>query len=146
MPKHTITTTASIPAPAAKIYAVIADYQNGHPHILPEPYFVSLTVEQGGVGAGTVIRFQMRLLGRPQNFRATISEPEPGRRLVETNDDGVVTTFLVEPQGGSSQVTITTEMDIPGGLPGAIQGWLMTRLLRPVYIKELEKLSAFLLK
>ena len=65
-----------------------------------------------GVGAGTVIRVDMRVLGRPQTFRAVVTEPEPGRVLVETNDNGYVTTFTVEPraEGQHAYVTIATEM------------------------------------
>ena len=48
-----IAVSSLIQAPAQQAYAIIADYRNGHPRILPRPYFVSLTVEQGGVGAGT---------------------------------------------------------------------------------------------
>jgi hypothetical protein len=111
---------------------------------LPQPYFVSLDIESGGVGAGTVIRFQMRLLGRLQTFRAIVSEPEPGRVLVETNDTGQVTTFTVEAYGQqSAQVTITTTTTIRSGLLGVIEGWFTSRLLRPIYLKELAQLTAF---
>src|SRR6266403_913529 len=93
-----VTTSAIIPAPAKQLYAIIADYRNGHPHIIPKPYFTYLEVEQGGIGAGTIIRFQMRVLGRTQNFRAVVTEPDPGRVLVETNNGGEsVTTFTVDP-------------------------------------------------
>ena len=54
---------------------------HGHPQILPKPPFVSLEVEKGGIGAGTVIRIAMRVLGRLQTFGAVITEPEPGRVL-----------------------------------------------------------------
>lgn len=145
MASHRVSVSRVIQAPAEQIYALIADYRTGHPRILPKPPFVSLTVEQGGVGAGTVITFQMRLMGRVRTFRAAITEPEPGRRLVETDlDSGAVTTFTVEPQANGSQavVTITTETPVREGVAGAVEGWLTTRLLRPVYVKELEQLAA----
>jgi hypothetical protein len=126
------------------VYRIIADYHDGHPHILPKPHFVSLTVEQGGLGAGTVIRFQMRLMGRLQTFRATITEPEPGRMLVETDmQTGAVTTFTVEPHDDAQHaaVTIATTMSVRNGLLGRLQGWLTTRLLHPIYIKELAQLA-----
>jgi uncharacterized protein YndB with AHSA1/START domain len=144
MPQHTISAAALIPAPPQQVYAIIADYRDGHPHILPKPHFVSLTVEQGGVGAGTVIRFQMRLLGRLQNFRATITEPEPGRVLVETDmQTGAVTTFTVEPRADAQQaaVTITTTTSVREGLLGRLEAWLTTRLLRPIYVRELAQLA-----
>jgi hypothetical protein len=145
MAQHGISASALIPAPAEKVYAIIADYHHGHPAILPRPPFVSLTVEKGGVGAGTEISFQMRLMGKLQTFRATISEPEPGRVLVESDlETGAVTTFTVEPRDGgqSAYVTITTETKVRDGVWGRVEGWFATRLLHPVYVQELEKLTA----
>lgn len=136
--------SALIDAPSQQLYAIIADYQQGHPRILPKPPFVSLAIEQGGVGAGTIIRVHMRVLGQLQMFRSVVSEPEPGRVLVETNDNGYVTTFTVEPRaaGQQSYVTIATEMTGRAGLLGTLERWFITRLLRPVYVKELEQLAA----
>lgn len=145
MAQHRIVVSALIPAPAEQIYAIIADYHTGHPRILPKPYFVSMTVEAGGIGAGTVITFQMRLLGQLQTFHAAITEPEPGRVLVETNAArGVVTTFTVEPRDGGrrAQVTLTTDSTVHDGVLGAVEGWLAGQLLRPIYVKELAQLAA----
>jgi uncharacterized protein YndB with AHSA1/START domain len=142
MSSNRITASAIIDAPPAEVYRIIADYREKHPQILPRPPFESLEVEKGGFGAGTVIRVTMRVLGRPQAFLATITEPEPGRVLVETNDTGYVTTFTVDPVDGEarSAVTISTEVRRQG-LSGAVEGWLAGRLLLPVYRKELEKLA-----
>lgn len=134
-----------IQAPPEKIYAIIADYHNGHPRILPKPYFVSLEVEEGGYGAGTVIRFQMKLMGRLQSFRAEIIEPEPGRVLVERDlDTGTTTTFTVEEHSDekSSQVHIKTVLQVREGLFGVAEGWLTVRLLQPIYRKEIDQLAS----
>lgn len=149
MAQHKMEATRLIQAPAAKIYNIIADYRTGHPHILPRPYFPSLSVEQGGVGAGTVIDFEMQLMGKKRVFRATISEPVPGRVLVETDPEaGTVTTFRVEPsdQGDMVRVTITTQFTTLDGIFGAMQGWLMIKMLQPIYIKELDLLGEFAVK
>src|SRR5512143_1960758 len=74
-----------IQAPPNIIYNILADYRKEHPQILPRQYFISLKVEEGGVGAGTIISFDMRLLGQTQSFRSVISEPDPGHLLVETD-------------------------------------------------------------
>ena len=136
--------SALIQAPPQAVYAIIADYHHGHPQILPKPPFVSLAVEQGGTGTGTVIRVQMRVLGQIQMFRAVVTEPEPGRVLVETNDNGYVTTFTVErdADGQAAYVTIVTEMPRRAGIVGALERWLVSRLLRPVYVKEWGQLAA----
>jgi hypothetical protein len=143
--KHLVSASACIPADPERVYAVIADYREGHPRILP-PQFSGSTIEKGGVGAGTAIRFQMRVLGRTQSFRAAITEPEPGRVLVETylDSNGVVTSFQVDPGPvkGQSQVTITTELALRSGVLGAIERFMATRYLRPIYRKELALLAA----
>ena len=41
-----------IEAHAEKIYGILADYREGHPAILPKPYFTEVKVEQGGQGIG----------------------------------------------------------------------------------------------
>src|SRR6266513_496735 len=113
MKPYRATASSIIEAPAELVYQTLADYHHGHVSILPKPYFLSLEVEQGGFGAGTVINFQTRVLGETRSFRAAITEPEPGRVLVETNlgEGGGVTTFIVEPLSESSrtEVRITTE-------------------------------------
>ena len=142
-----VSASAVIPAPAEKVYGIISDYHNGHPHILPKPYFLSLEVVKGGVGAGTVVDFSMRLMGRVQHFRATVTEPQPGRVLVETNDTGAVTSFTVEPQPNQQcRVTIVTETTVRDGLLGKVEGWLTNRLLQPIYGAELAQLAAFIQK
>lgn len=143
---HEISASALIAAPAEQVYAVIADYHNGHPHILPKPYFVSLTVEKGGVGAGTEISFTMKIAGRQQTFYAVISEPEPGRVLVETIPaSGSATTFTVEPRNDGEQafVTIATQATVRGGWLGGIEKLLTTRALKPIFEKELQQLHGF---
>jgi len=98
--KHVIRASAIIPARRERVYSLIANYRDGHPRILPKQ-FSNLVVEQGGVGAGTLIRFQMSLVGKKQTFRAAITEPEPGRVLVESyfDTDGMATSFIVDPGG-----------------------------------------------
>ncbi len=144
MPTHRISASALLAAPAARVYAILADYTDGHPRILPRPPFVSLTVEQGGVGAGTVVNFQMKVAGQTRSFHSAITEPEPGRMLVETDAQaGTVTAFTVDPRDGGQAafVTITTDTPVRAGLGGKIEGWLAERMLKPTYAKELKLLE-----
>ena len=139
----TVAESASIAAPAAKVYGIIADYRTGHPSILPKP-FDRLTVEEGGVGAGTKIHVTMRMFGRMQAFRATISEPEPGRVLVERNfgSPESVTTFVVDANGErGSMVTISTELQVRRGVLGAVERFMSERFLKPIYRRELKLLA-----
>jgi len=142
--RHTISASAIIPARRDRVYSLIANYREGHPRILPKQ-FSSLVVEEGGIGAGTIIRFQMSVFGKKQTFRAAITEPEPGRVLVETDLDanGAVTTFAVNPgtAPADSHVTISTELHVRSGFRGQIERTFSTMLLRPIYAKELENLA-----
>lgn len=146
MTTNEFSASALIQAPPARVYAIFADYHDAHPAILPKPPFVSLAVEQGGVGAGTVIQIKMRLFGQLQTFRSFVTEPEPGRVLVESNDTGYVTSFIVEPRGPHSYVTIRTQINQPTGWRSRFEAWLVARLLRPVYVRELANVAALATK
>lgn len=144
MPTHCFSAAAVVRAPAERVYAIVADYHQGHQRILPRPPFESLDVEQGGVGAGTVVRCRIRLLGKTREFRAMITEPEPGRVLAETDlATGTVTTFTVAPRddGDATEATIATEFPLHKGVIGAVERFLIPRLLRPVYVRELARLA-----
>ena len=132
-----------VPAPPRAVYSLIADYRSGHPRMLPRRYFPRLEVERGGVGAGTIIRFEVRLFGTTRRVRAEISEPKPGEELVETDlATGARTTFVVVSRGGGreSEVTIKTEWEA-NGLRGWIEGILAPLLLRRIYAEELAQLG-----
>lgn len=143
--RHVVSVSAQIPAAPPRVYGIIANYIDDHPRILPRE-FSDLVVEQGGIGSGTIIRFKMRVLGRTQNYRAIITEPEPGRVLVESylEPEGTVTTFIVDPEanGTQSRVTFSTAMPVKSGFVGKIERFVSTRVLRPIFMRELQLLSA----
>ena len=145
-PRHVVKVSANIEADPALVYSIIADYRDGHPHILPKA-FSDLVVERGGTGAGTVIRFNVRVLGQTRAYRAAVTEPMPGRVLVERNVSGPpsVTTFTVDPGPGGqgATVTIATELATRSGLLGVVERALSMRVLRPLYEGELVLLAAF---
>ena len=135
-----------IAAPANVTYAIIADYRDAHTHIVPPQTFKNLRVESGGVGDGTIIRFEMRALGTTQSWRARVAEPAPGRVLTERDEEkGTLTTFTVDPAdaGRSCDVTIATEFPIRDGLAGALERRIVTWFLRRVQAEELSLLDAF---
>jgi hypothetical protein len=143
MASQQFSVSALIQAPPHALYSIIADYHHGHVEILPRPPFVALAVEEGGVGDGTRIRVTLRLLGRDQTYRAVVSEPEPGRLLAETNENGYRTTFTVEPRADGSEALVTIATELPRRVwpLGAVERWIVARLLRPVYVRELELLG-----
>ena len=128
------------------VYATIADYRQGHPNILPKESLYDLQIEQGGYGAGTIIRFKARVLGVEQSFHHRVSEPEPGRVLVEQDIDSVqniTTTFTVIPleQGQKSHVEISTTMNTSPGLKGFVERIVIPIVNPPIYRKELKLLE-----
>ena len=129
------------------VYATIADYRQGHPNILPKESLYDLRVEQGGYGAGTIHRFKARVLGVEQSFYQIVSEPEPGRVLVEQDIDSVqnlATTFTVNPleQGKKSHVEISTTMNASPGLKGFFERVVVFPIVFPsIYRKELKLLA-----
>ena len=137
MGTQTATATRIINAPAKTIYNIIADYRNGHPHILPKEYFLSMDVEEGGFGAGTIVNFEMRLLGQTKSFRSIITEPEPGRLLVETDvKTSIPTSFHIEPAAGGHQTRLTIATELKGQT--VVEGFIAKLLLQKVYHQELE--------
>jgi hypothetical protein len=135
-------TERTVAAPADRVYAILADYREHHPRILP-PAFSDLVIEQGGTGAGTVIRFRLTLGGRTQTFRQRVDEPQPGRTLTETDlDTGAVTSFTVTPAGDSSRVRIKTSYE-RGGLRGLLESVVAPTMLRRLYADELTRLDRY---
>ena len=136
-----VAATRHIAAPPEVAYGIIADYEHGHPAILPGKWFGPLTVVEGGVGAGTRIRFSMRGLGPERPMEAIVAEPEPGRVLTETYPaTGGVTSFIVDPAPGGCAVTFRTTWR-PQGVAGLIERLAAPRFLRRVYGDELDQLQ-----
>src|SRR5262245_27716859 len=138
-----VSASAPIAAPADRVYRMLADYRVGRPSLLPK-HVGPLVVEEGGVGAGTKILASVRMMGRMRSFRAVVSEPDPGRVLVETNLDSPpsVTTFTVDRRGErAAHVTISTEVQVRSGPLGALERFMVRRFLMPIYASELKLLA-----
>ena len=78
-----------------------------------------------------------------QQARSRVTEPEPGRILVETDlDRGFVTRFTVDPiDPTSARVEFATTVPAKPGILGAIEKVVTTAFLRRVYEVELEQLD-----
>ena len=132
-----------VDAPASAVYGYIADHREHHPQFLP-PAFSDFTVESGGVGAGTITRFQLTAGGRTREYRTKVAEPEPGRILTESDTgSSSVTTFTVSPQGAASLVRISSTWDGAGGIGGLFERTFAPRVLRGIFADELKRLDAY---
>jgi uncharacterized protein YndB with AHSA1/START domain len=146
MTRYHVSSSGRIPAAPARVYAVLADYRQHHPRIVPPEYFRKLEVLEGGVGAGTRTRVEMRLLGQRRVFEHVISEPEPGRVLREADPDGSnATTFLVDPIEGGAATHLTISTELPGrpGIVGALERKVVTWTLQRVYRKEIVRVADY---
>lgn len=139
--------SAVIDAPPAEAYSVLSDYHNEHPAILPESFFTGLTVLEGGRGEGTVIQVGTKFMGSRRDYRLTVSEPEPGRVLVEAHEEeGVKTTFTVDPidAGSRSRVTIDTELRASPGVRGLFERLFTPAIMRRMYRRELRQMADYM--
>lgn len=131
-----------IDAPADVLYHCIADYVAHHrPDGFLPPAFSDLEVLRGGVGAGTEVRWVINAGGRRRTVNATVSEPVPGRRLVETGS-GIETIFMVEPTIRGTWVRFDTTID-DGGLQGVLSRLFAARIFEPVFEDELRRLEDY---
>lgn len=142
MAKVVASAERSIDAPADEVYGYLADMHQ-HQQFLP-PAFSDFRIEQGGVGAGTVTSFKITAGGRTRAYRMQVSEPTPGRTLVETDTgSSLVTTFNVTPQGDKSLVSVTTSWDGASGIGGFFERKFAPPAVRRLYQEALDRLNAY---
>ena len=143
MSRVTASAERTINAPADKIYRYLADMQL-HTRFLPAPFY-DYKVEQGGVGAGSVVSFKIKFAGGVRELRMDVTEPQPGRTLVHTDSagSGLVTTFTVTPQDDHALVNITSSFDGETGVAGFVEGIIAPRRLHHIYAKELDRIDAY---
>ena len=131
-----------IDAPADRVYGYIADMEQ-HQRFLPSA-FSDFHIEEGRVGAGTVTRFTVTAGGRTRNYRMRVTEPAPGRTLVESDtNSSLVTTYTVEPRGDKSLVRISTNWDGASGVGGFFERTFAPQALRRIYLDGLERLNSY---
>lgn len=134
-----------VDAPPQTVYDFMRDYRVKHPSVLPPENFKNYMIELGGMGEGTVIQVDILAGGRTRHFRMEVSEPEPGRRLVESDTRSTaVTTFTFTPldDGRRSRLTIATEWQGGGGVGGFFERTFAPRALRGIYQDELRHIAA----
>ncbi|MEM7534113.1 MAG: SRPBCC family protein [Chloroflexota bacterium] len=133
-----------IAASPGKIYGVITDFEVGHKAILP-PQFTDLRVEVGGQGEGTIAIAEMNVMGQKSVFRLHITEPEPGRVMIEADPDaGVETTWTLEPVSDTeTKVTISSKMQTSAGIKGWIERLVTPSITQGIYKEELQLLADY---
>jgi hypothetical protein len=125
--------------PSNFVHHLFADFVNHHPKFLP-PSFINLNIESGGYGAGTVYTFS----NRARAFRMLVTEPDPGRILIEHDQlSNLETTFTFMPEGEQTRITFETAWESASGLPGVLEAWFAPMLMRGLYRDELNRFEAY---
>lgn len=146
MKTYQVKVTQVLQGQAKDLYSVIRDYEVGHAAILPKPTFVRMDVLKGGQGAGTEIQLEMLAFGQTRLMRQIVSEPEPGRVLVEADiETGLATTFTIEPTDKANQtrVTFATDLEQKAGLVGLMEKLVTQMFLPRLYRQEMQNLEAY---
>ena len=132
-----------IDAPPAEVYAFLANYRDKHPIILTSNFY-DYVVDQGGIGAGTVIRYRLHAGGRERPYRMEIEEPETGRVLRERDtNSSLVTTWTVN-QGATpdqSRVAVATDWQGGSGVGGFFERTFAPKGLRGIHTEMLNRLA-----
>lgn len=132
-----------IDAPSKEVYAFLADYRDKRPIILT-PNFLDYTVEQGGRGAGTVIRYRLQAGRRERAYHMRVEEPPGGNMLIERDlDSSLMTTWAVSPaaSGRQARVVVTTEWEGGSGVGGFFERTFAPMALRTIYTDMLTRLA-----
>ena len=132
-----------IEATPAEVFRVMADYRAGRPRILP-PNYLNYTVESGGQGEGTIIRYRFRAAGRERLYEMHVEETIKGQVLTERDKGSSLTTrWTVLPVDGGqkSRVSIESDWEGGGGIGGFFERTFAPLGLRTIYRDELIALA-----
>ncbi|MEL7433393.1 MAG: SRPBCC family protein [Chloroflexota bacterium] len=131
-----------VSASPQEVYHLLADYEVGHPSILPKPYFADLRVVEGGYGLGTVVDVDMNVFGVERTLNMKITEAIAGELLTEEDTTGTVTHFLFEPVAQGCKLTIDTTMLFPRTIAGFIERYSTPMITAMIFRKELALIQA----
>jgi Polyketide cyclase / dehydrase and lipid transport len=143
MTKLHVRSERQLPQPADLIYRLIADFEHHHHRFLP-PQFGEIKVIKGGYGAGTEHTFTSTLGGTARAFHMVVSEPEPGRVLIEQDTLSLLeTTTKVTPEGSGSRIVFETVWQGAGGFTGLLESWFAPGMMRRMYEDEFNRLEHY---
>jgi polyketide cyclase/dehydrase/lipid transport protein len=127
-------------------FAALADYRDVRPRILP-PEMTDYHLRAGGRGEGS--RFGYRFHATKKRVRtvdATVTEPEAGRQLLETDEHSslAVRWYLTDAAGGRARVTVRVSWAGSSGVGGFFERRFAPAGIRRVYGAELDRLTTVL--
>ena len=105
--------------------------------------FAGYELHHGGVGAGTVIGYRLRVGRHERAFVLGVEEPTPGRQLRERDrHGGLLVTWTLTPGGDGERtvVRVAAELRDPD-LERALARWRARRALRSTHMHLLQRLD-----
>lgn len=132
-----IETEVVVPACAAAVYRVLADYAGARRRLQPRRFVARSRVKAGGIGGGT--RLDVLLHGPHDGLPldVVVTEPEAGTVLVESDAAaGVRRTFVLEPCDRGTHTRVQAVLDIDARHVGGP----LEHALRELHAMELARL------
>ena len=143
MPSLVASAERLIPDSPDRLYTLVADFVDHHPHILP-PAFSDFRVETGGVGLGTITASTFSMGGRRQTLRTRVVRAEPGRVIEEiVLGRPMTTTFTFRSDAAGTRVAIDTTWRPARGIAGFLERRFAPAMLSRIYEDELARLDAY---
>jgi uncharacterized protein YndB with AHSA1/START domain len=138
-----VQTGRDIAAPQDHVFACVADFKQHRPKWLP-PNYSDLVVEEGGVGAGTKVRYRLKVGPRERTYHMQIGEPAPGSVLVENDtQSSMAITWTVTPRGAGSHVQVQGQWQGAAGVGGFFERMFAPRGLRRLFDDDLTRLATY---
>src|SRR5579885_1344430 len=125
------------------VYEALADYRGERKQMLT-PNFLDYTVERGGQGSGTMLRYRLQTAGRERPYHISVQEPVKGQVLGERDtNSSLVTTWSVAPVNGGRKTRVSVESEWTGGsgVPGFFERTFAPMGLRRIYDSMLSHLE-----
>lgn len=147
MKTYEVTVKCTIDATHTKVYNIVIDMEE-HRRILPKQ-FESLDVLKGGKGTGTVFRLNMNVMGNRSSLEMVLTEPEPGRVVLERDEKaGITTTWKLTPIEGSDRclIELTSEFQSKPGIAGMLERLIFKPVIRSIYRQELDNINEYATK
>lgn len=131
---------------AEALFGALADYKTVRPTILA-PEFTDFQVLDGGVGAGTRIKYNLHATKkRVRQVEATVTEPVAGQQLLEADQNSSLTVLwaVAEISGSRSQLTVRLNWQGATGIGGFFERQFAPAGIKRIYQTELDRLQSAL--
>lgn len=137
------TTRRRLPGTAEQAYAALADYRVARPALLPAE-FSRYEVLAGGTGADTTVGWTLQATRtRTRACLFTVTEPYPGRRLVETDtNSSMMVAWTVHSTEGGCEVVVVASWRGAGGVGGIFERIFAPKGLNRIHDRVLAALAA----